>query len=68
MNRLKAERVMKGLTQEELATDLKVATKTLQRWEYGTTNIPSSKLCRISDLFGCSVDWLLGRSERRNTL
>ena len=66
MLRIKAERVMAELTQEQFAKEMKVATKTAQKWEYGEINIPCSTICRIADFFGCSVDWLLGRSERRN--
>ena len=65
MLRIKAERVMAGLTQEQFAKEMKVVTKTAQKWEYGEINIPCSTICRIADFFGCSVDWLLGRSERR---
>ena len=65
MLRIKAERVMAELTQEQFAEKMKVATKTAQKWEYGEINIPCSTICRIADFFGCSVDWLLGRSERR---
>ena len=68
MLRIKAERVMKGLTQEQFAKEMKVTTYTAQKWEYGKTNIPCSVICRIADFFGCSVDWLLGRSERRTIL
>lgn len=64
--RIKAERVMSGLTQEQFASELGVSTKTAQRWEYGEINIPCNTICRIADFFGCSVDWLLGRTERRN--
>ena len=65
MLRIKAERVMAELTQEQLAKEMKVSTKTAQKWEYGEINIPCSTICRLADFFGCSVDWLLGRSERR---
>lgn len=68
MIRIKAERIMKGRTQEQLANDLNVAIVTVQRWERGMTNIPCSEICRLADFFGCSVDWLLGRSERRTIL
>jgi transcriptional regulator with XRE-family HTH domain len=65
MNRIKAERVMRNLTQEQFAKEMNVVSKTAQRWEYGQINIPSRKLCEIADFFGCTTDWLLGRSERR---
>ena len=52
MIRIKAERVMKGLTQEQFAKEMKVTTYTAQKWEYGQTNIPCSVICRLADFFG----------------
>ncbi len=63
--RIKAERAMLGLSQKDFAEKLNVSIPTVQKWEYGDVNMPCDQLCRVSDFFGCSVDWLLGRSERR---
>lgn len=62
--RLKEIRRLRGLSLEEAASGAGVSNSTFQRWENGTTSIPSDRLadisrvldCRISDLFddaGC---------------
>ena len=65
MLRIKAERVMLGMTQTDLAEKMTVQMYTVQRWEDGKINMPVSRLCELADLFGCTTDWLLGRSESR---
>ena len=65
MLRIKAERVMLGMTQTDLAEKMNVQMYTVQRWENGTIDMPVSRLCELADLFGCTTDWLLGRSESR---
>ena len=65
MLRIKAERVMLGMTQTDLAEKMNVQMYTVQRWENGKINMPVSRLCELADLFGCTTDWLLGRSESR---
>ena len=65
MLRIKAERVMLGMTQTNLAEKMNVQMYTVQRWENGKINMPVSRLCELADLFGCTTDWLLGRSESR---
>jgi transcriptional regulator with XRE-family HTH domain len=65
MLRIKAERVVLGMTQTDLAKKMNVQMRTVQRWEDGTTDMPVSRLCGLADFFGCTTDWLLGRSESR---
>ena len=57
---IEAERARIGLTKEELANRLDVSPKTLVNWQSGKTNISVNKLIKLSDMFGCSVDYLLG--------
>lgn len=55
---INAERSRKGMTTEELAKSLGVTRKTLYNWiTHG--NIPQSKLVLMSELFNCSIDYLL---------
>lgn len=63
-NRVKAERSLKGLTQEQLGDLVGADKSTIGRWENGGA-IPQEKIVRLRNLFGCSVDWLLGLSEER---
>ena len=58
---IEAERARRGISNDALAEDLGVARKTLFNWmEKG--NIPTSALIHMADMFGCSIDYLLGRS------
>lgn len=59
---INAERSRKGLTMEEFAEQLGVTRKTVYNW-MANGNIPQSKLEVMSDLFHCSIDYLLGRTE-----
>ena len=65
MLRIKIERVIIGMTQTDLAKKMNVQTSTVQQWENGKIDMPVSRLCKLADFFGCTTDWLLGRSESR---
>ena len=54
----------KGLTRAQAASLLDVSEGTLKRWESGAS-IPSAKACDMAELYGCTVDYLLGRSDER---
>lgn len=61
--KLKAERMKKGWTQDELAEKLFVSRQSVSKWEKGL-NYPSIEtLLRISDLFDISLDELLKSDE-----
>jgi transcriptional regulator with XRE-family HTH domain len=62
---IEAERARTGRTKQELADYLEINVRSLQNWQAGKSSIPSSKLCQLCDLFGCSADYLLGRSNQR---
>lgn len=66
MKRIKGERAMLSMTQEDLAKKFFVDTRTIRRWEKGVTDVPSSVVCKLADFFGVSTDYLLERCERRN--
>lgn len=57
---IEAERARKGISNDALADELGVARKTLYNW-LNNGNIPLSALIHMSDMFGCSIDYLLGR-------
>lgn len=57
-----AERARKGLTAEEMAEKMGVSRKTVYNW-INNGRIPQSALEKMADLFGCSIDYLLGRSN-----
>lgn len=55
-----AERARIGMSNDDLAKALGVSRKTLYNW-ISSGNIPQSSLEKMSKLFGCSIDYLLGR-------
>lgn len=57
---IEAERARIGLSKDDLAKRLGVARKTVFNWMQ-SGNIPAGKLIEMADLFGCSIDYLLGR-------
>lgn len=64
-NNIASERVRLGWSQEDLANKLDASRETVKKWESGESPIKSSMLVAMSDLFGCSIDYLLGRCEER---
>lgn len=67
MNRIKILRIEKGMKQSELAEYLKVAQSTVSGWENGNYEVDHENLYKIADLFDCSIDYLLGRTNIRNS-
>lgn len=53
----------KGLSQNAVAKEIKVAPRAYQNYEYGTAEPRLSTLIRIADFYGVSLDYLAGRSE-----
>lgn len=64
MNRIRAERALKGWSQEELADRLDVDASSVIRWEAGGC-ISQDNIVEMRSLFGCTIDWLLGLCEER---
>lgn len=60
-----AERARKGWSTTELAEKLGVNRKTLYNWE-NAGKIPDVALGKMADLFGVSVDYLLGYDKEVN--
>lgn len=59
-SRIAEERKKLGLTQEELATQLKVSQKSISKYERGNRRPSYETLVLMSSIFGVSVDYLLG--------
>lgn len=59
---IEAERARAGKTKEQFAHDLGVNPKTVQNWQKGRCAIPCDKLLKMCELFGCTSDYLLGRT------
>lgn len=52
------------ITQTELAKRLQMNRAVLNRIEKGTRHARADELERIVDVFGCSLDYILGRGEQ----
>lgn len=60
---IEAERVRKGLSQDELVKELGYKErKTYYNW-LSSGNIPESALIKMADLFECTIDHLLSRRD-----
>ncbi len=62
--RIKAFREERNWTQSELARRLGVSHTVIQGYELGTRKPSNDMLCALADLFGCTTDYLLGRTEK----
>lgn len=60
-----SERHRLGLTQLELADRIGVSANAVSAWENGSFEPNSNSLKKLSKLFSCSTDYLLGLSDER---
>nr|DAX92923.1 MAG TPA: Repressor protein CI [Caudoviricetes sp.] len=63
-DRLKALRVSKGLTQEDLSAKLKISRSTIGMYEQGNRQPDFDTLELIADFFNVDTDYLLGRTNK----
>lgn len=63
--RMKQLRKERNLRQEDIAEELKIGITTYCRYELGMREPNASLLERMADYYDVTVDYLLGRSERR---
>lgn len=65
-NNLKKYRQENGLTQEELAKKINTSRSNIANYENGK-NMPSiDTLEKLSKVFNCSIEYLLGKSDKKN--
>lgn len=63
--RLKTLRESQGLTQSDLAIHLNTARSTITAYENETNEPSIDMLIKISDIFGVSLDYILGKTEQK---
>ncbi len=51
--------------QKEIAAILNVSQNTYSQYENGIIELTAENLIKLADFYGVSVDYLLGRSEKR---
>lgn len=67
MNRLKELRIEKNNSQEDIGNILGVSNRAVGFYETGKRDIPTEYLIKLSEYFNCSIDYLLGKSNLRDT-
>ena len=63
--RLKELRKERNLTQKAMAEFVEKTERHYQDMEAGRINVPALTLVKLADFFGVSLDYLVGRSDRR---
>ena len=63
MNHIKELRKISGYTQSKLAQTLNTTQANLSGWETGKWEPDSKMLAKMADIFGVTVDYLLGRDD-----
>ena len=65
LTNIETERTRKGLTQEQLASQLGVSHKTYYNLINERKDIPSKKLQKLSQILGSSMEYLLGGEQKK---
>ena len=58
-------RIDNGYTQKQIAQQLGISQNTYSHYEIGVLNYPVDALMILADFYGVSVDYLLGRTNRK---
>jgi transcriptional regulator with XRE-family HTH domain len=64
---LKTLRSEKGISQASLASLLGLSQQAIAKWETGNSEPDSDMLNKLASFFSVSVDYLLGRTNVRNS-
>ena len=67
MNRIKMLRDEFNYTQQELADRLECSKSVIGLYESETRKPSMEILIKLSDIFNCSIDYILGKSDVRNS-
>lgn len=63
--RIRNLREDRDMTQTELAAVLNCSQRTYSYYESGGHDIPTETLVRLADYYDVSIDYLLGRTDRK---
>ena len=64
-NTIAMERKRLGMTQADLAKEFGKDRSTIARWEANPSMMTGVHLHKLSDMFGCTTDYILGRTDDR---
>lgn len=65
LERIKELRVEKEFTQDQLSKKLGISQRAYSHFETGTRGIPIEVLIKLADIYCVSLDYLVGRSDKR---
>ena len=65
ITRIKGLREDSDIKQKELADALGVSQRAYSHYENGTRKLPLDILIALAEYYGCSTDYLLGRTEKK---
>lgn len=68
MNRIKALREAAKMTQSQLGAKIKVGNTAISMYESGSRQLDPDTICALCDIFGCTADYLLCRSNNPRPL
>ena len=63
--RIKDLREDKDLTQTQISKQLNISQRAYSHFETGTRGIPTEILIKLADIFEVSLDYLVGRSDKK---
>ena len=64
--RIKVQRIRKGMTQDDLAEKLLIPKASVSAYENDRIDIKGSRIVELSDALGVSPNYLLGLNEEEN--
>ncbi len=64
--RIRDLREDRDLTQAQVGQAVNLPQRTYAYYESGQRMVPPQVLCALADFYGVSVDYILGRTDRRN--
>ncbi|MEY8431552.1 helix-turn-helix transcriptional regulator [Lachnospiraceae bacterium 48-42] len=65
ITRIKGLREDSDIKQKELADYLGISQRTYSHYENGTRKLPLDILIALAEYYGCSTDYLLGRTKQK---
>ena len=60
---IRSLRIDNGYTQKQIAAYLGISQNTYSQYEIGVLNYPVDVLIKLAELYGVSVDYLMGRTN-----
>ena len=65
MNRIRELREASGWTQTQLGKKINASKSTVSEYESERHQLDPALICTLCDIFGCTADYLIGRSDSR---